>query len=103
MPLNQLELSGGGETFRLRNASTLAPASFLEREDMALLAPGQCLVLYSGDSAPDMPPGCELVIGEQARETAFWREGFRANPANNDDVTCPPAAEDGASFCIVPR
>ncbi|NDJ60829.1 MAG: PASTA domain-containing protein [Chloroflexi bacterium] len=88
--------------------SVSAPALFADPRivaDPARLAPGQCILLTTGD--PTLPQPCDVVATALvAAGDAFWQRGFQVESITgvvDERVLCPPADANPLTLCVLPR
>ncbi len=119
--LNQTDdqwMALGGAVFYNYNPNSMVPGAEIRPADPGLyqvlnpaavidrLAPGQCLLFTNSDPAVDAPPQpCAPIARLDINPTLiFWAADFEIGGTTDDQRrTCPAAAPDQLTLCIMPR
>lgn len=74
--------------------------------DITRLAPGQCIMLSTGDAAATDPPeDCDVIAGRTlVSDVAFWLAPFEVESSTiGQRHNCPAATPGSLTRCIMPR
>jgi hypothetical protein len=83
---------------------TLYGKNFQPIGDVGRLAPNQCLLFTSGNSAATPPKACD-VIAQLAVDpnVAFWGADFDMSGSDSQQHSCPAATPGKLTICVMPR
>ena len=71
--------------------------------DVTRLAPGQCLLAYTGEIPTALPDSCMYFVDMvDVSPFTFWLDDFVVRSANDTDRMCPAAQSGVDALCILP-
>ncbi len=110
MPLGQAVVINNNPNLTVPGATlTLGDATLFGSPDIvaniALLAPGQCLLFTDSSADVDAPQACDVIAGlDVAPMLTFWSVDFQyVSLSDGQRRACPAATPERLTLCVLPR